>query len=342
MTRHSTFTMVSGTDPDALIAHIRAEFEAHDLMLTAGEDDALICDTGVGLLSFRPEGAALAIGIAAPSRNELFMLRESVLARLDRYAPGLGEVIEWRGAEFASARPPNFRTARVIGRARLSARFLRLRLEAEDLDDFARSGLHFRLLLPPAGRVPVWPALGPDGRTRWPSGADRLHMPAYTIRRIDPGAGWLDVDVFLHGNGPTCAWAEGVTTGAEVGMTGPGGGWHPDARELVLAGDETALPAIARMLEAAAPEARGTALIEVEDSGDIDDLARPPGVELIWLDRSKGSLGLLEALQQVVTSPGPYVWFAAEKALAACARGYLREGVGLGRGKCHAAAYWSR
>lgn len=339
---HNTSTSLHGTDPAALLAGVRAELEAQDLSLTSDGDGALTCDTGIGLLRFRPEDGALAIGIEAPSRNELFMLRESVLVRLDRHAPGLGKGLEWRGATFNARRPPNFRTARVIGRERVSPRFVRLRFAVDDLDDFARSGLHIRLLLPAGGRVPVWPELGADGRTRWPRGADRLHTPAYTIRRIDPGAGWLDVDVFLHGNGPTCAWAETVAPGAEIGITGPGGGWFPETDELILAGDETALPAIARILEAAAPEVTGAALIEVADSGDIVALTRPRGVTVTWLDRSKGDPAADVALKEIVTGNDPFVWFAAEKDRAIGVRSHLRDTLGLNRKRCHAAAYWSR
>ncbi|NNU82146.1 SIP domain-containing protein [Halovulum dunhuangense] len=325
-----------------MITQIRTGLEARDLVFASDADGALTCDTGIGLLRFSAEDGSVAIRVEAPSRNEVFMLRESVLAQLEQLGPALVAGIEWQGAEFASPYPPNFRVAQIVGCTQVSARFLRLRLEAEDLGDFARSGLHLRLLLPPAGREPVWPSLGPDGRTHWPTGADRLHTPPYTIRRIDPGAGWLDVDVFLHGNGPTCTWAKQVSPGATVGMTGPGGGWYPQADDLILAGDETALPAIARMLEAAAPETTGKALIAVEDAGDRGDLQRPPGVEVVWIERGKTAQPLVGVLKEIVTRPGPYVWFAAEKAEAALARDYLRETVQLDRKACHVAGYWAK
>ena len=75
--------------------------------------------------------------------------------------------------------------------------------------------------------------------------------------------------------------------GDPVGILGPGGGEGPVADWVVLAGDETALPAIGRILEELPSDARGVAIVEVADAREEQDLPHPPGVALRWLHSAK-------------------------------------------------------
>ena len=69
-----------------------------------------------------------------------------------------------------------------------------------------------------------------------------------------------------------------------VAATGAASSTRPgDARTVLLAGDETAAPAIARILEDARRELRGVAFIEVPEGGDILPIDAPAGVEVRWL-----------------------------------------------------------
>ena len=152
-----------------------------------------------------------------------------------------------RGRSGRSLLPPNFRLGRVSRTHGITPRFIRLRIEAEDLADLNQTGLHLRRLQPKDPENLLWPRLLPNGRTGLP-GAAHLRMLVYTIRSIDPGAGWLEVDVFLHGKGPTCAWGQSVRPGAAVGLSGPGGGWLPAGRRLCLGADFCPVPPTLRPL----------------------------------------------------------------------------------------------
>lgn len=59
----------------------------------------------------------------------------------------------------------------------------------------------------------------------------------------------------------------------------------------MLAGDETGLPGIARILAEMPAQARGIALVEIGDKADAQRLKRPDGVELRWLRRGAVSAG---------------------------------------------------
>ena len=341
MSKHSSAALFRDADPIGLLDAVAADLEAQDVIF-ARDGDTIECDTGVGRLHLHPERDALRIEVHADSASNLHMLCEGVSARLDRLRKD-SVALDWQGGDLRSGGlPPNVRIARVVSRSRIGPGFVRLRLSAEDLADFALSGLHIRLIIPIGGGAPVWPRLNAKGRTVWPGDADGMHMPAYTIRAIDPGEGWLEVDVFLHGNGPTCRWAEEVEIGAEVGISGPGGGWMPPGRAWLMAGDETALPAIARILEAAPDDVCGEALIMVETARDILPIKAPPGVGIRWLHRSAGD-DLVAAMRAapLPEGPGRHIWFAGEKSRAAEVRNWLRTSAGVDRKECYIAAYWT-
>ncbi len=110
----------------------------------------------------------------------------------------------------------------------------------------------------------------------------------YTVRRFDAVRGELTLDVVAHHGGPGGTWAATAVVGDRLVLTGPSGGYRPDPQvdHHLLAGDESALPAIAASLEVLPTDARGSALIVVDGPEHELDLAHPGGVELRWLHRS--------------------------------------------------------
>ncbi|MCJ1899965.1 siderophore-interacting protein [Paracoccus versutus] len=112
-------------------------------------------------------------------------------------------------------------------------------------------------------------------------------------------------------------------------------------------GDETALPVIARILEQAAPDSRGLALIEIEDAQDIQPIAAPAGVELVWLVRNRRDPGLRDTLTRsaaraYAADPQAEILFGGEKADALAIRAALREAFGRLPATVSTSAYWSR
>src|SRR5699024_978547 len=77
--------------------------------------------------------------------------------------------------------------------------------------------------------------------------------------------------------------------GERVRLRGPGGAFRPaqEADWYLLAGDESAVPAIAAALEALPGSAVGYAFIEVEAEQDEIELTAPQGVEVQWLHRGE-------------------------------------------------------
>lgn len=123
-------------------------------------------------------------------------------------------------------------------------------------------------------------------------------LRTYTVRAVDREAGTLAADFVFHGTeGIAGPWAASVEPGETIDLYGPGGAYSPraDADWHLLAGDESALPAIAAALEAMPADAVGDAFIEVSGPDDELKLDKPAGVELTWLHRGARPAGELLA-----------------------------------------------
>lgn len=317
-------------------AILRATAAGRGLDLHVGHGRSVWCkQADGGEFGARMGGLGSILYARAHSRDGLEHLRNSFADLLAAQRPGLRPL--WSSLDAAGAHPPNFSLAQVARVTPIGADFLRLRLQGRDLDRFAHDLIHFRLILQPPGAArPAWPVIGPDGRTLWPKGEAALHRPAYTVRAIDAAAGWLDTDIFLHPGGRASDFARSAAPGAPVGLTGPGGGGVPRGARLLIGGDETAYPALARTLEAAEPAATG----ECHLFGARADypLPRHPGIRLI---HAPGGEAALAARLRQAGCDAEAIWIATERARLEPIKTALLEDLGIDKARAHLAAYWS-
>ncbi|MGY1811634.1 siderophore-interacting protein [Blastococcus sp. SYSU D00820] len=213
----------------------------------------------------------------------------------------------------------------------------------------AAAGPTVNLLVPRVGDPdPQWPQVARDGRIVWPAGAHGVSLRSYTARRQDPARGEVEIDFVLHGDGPAAAWAAAASPGAQLAVAGAGSLGERPAGWLLLAGDETALPAISRLLAAAPPDTRGVALVEVAGPEEEQPLAAPAGLAVRWLHRGGTPPGESTLLADAVAALDPpggddvFAWVAAESATVRTIRADLRSRWGLGRAQHHAIGYWRR
>ncbi|MEM8685920.1 MAG: siderophore-interacting protein [Pseudomonadota bacterium] len=308
--------------------------------------DQLQAKLEAGLLVVRVKDTTLTVEAVCHSAADLQVLREvagfCVECQLN------GGPLKWLNLsnELIGNLPPNGRLVTVIDAARINSQFARLVVRGDNLEAFASKGLHFRLGIPPRRQPPVWPYISNAGRTVWPDGEDKLHTPAYTTVDMDSDEGWLAFDIYLHGNGTTCDWAEGLLRGTEtrrtVYLSGPGGGWFPVADKIILAGDETALPAIGRILENRQSYAQTRTYIELRNADVIAELkpTLPQDVEL--LDRSKGeaAASIFQSLKPEDIE-GTFLWFGGEKSEATRLRSLVRNVWDLPKKQHYIGAYWT-
>jgi NADPH-dependent ferric siderophore reductase len=216
-------------------------------------------------------------------------------------------------------------------------------------DAVAAAGPTVNLLVPRVDDpAPRWPRVAKDGRIVWPEGSHGVALRSYTARRQYPGAGLVEIDFVLHGDGPAAAWAAAAAPGAPLAVAGGGTLGERPAGYLLLAGDETALPAISRLLAQAPSTTVGIALVEIAGPEEEQPLAAPPGIAVRWLHRGATVPGestlLTEAVAGLERPAGDdiFAWVGAESAAVRAIRADLRGRWGLGRAQHHAIGYWRR
>jgi NADPH-dependent ferric siderophore reductase len=203
---------------------------------------------------------------------------------------------------------------------------------------------HIKLFLPDAeGRLTL-PTAGPDGLV-WPDG--RPTMRTYTPRRHDPVANTLEVWFVLHGEGPAAQWARQAAPGARAAIGGPGGRFQvdPAASRWWVGGDESALPAIATLIEALPPAAMAQVHVEVDGVADQVALPEHPGVDVVWHHRRPGGDGrwggeLLDAVEAAELDQDTHVWVGCEASAVRRIRAHLLTGRGLPRQQVTTRGYW--
>lgn len=336
---------VALTDPERLVADLVDHMNAHDVAHERMER-CVVVHLGIGDATLEPEGGRLRVRVEAPDEGGLQMMRSVVAANIVEFAGDASPSIVWSGFTAGAETFANFRELRLIESRLLTPRLRRLTFAGADLGRFAdRENLHVRLYLPPPGVTqPEWPRPGPDGRTVWPDAARRPDMRYYTIRRAE--AERVEIDFVLHeAPGPGARFALEAEPGAICGIAGPLGRTAPHAAWTVLAGDETALPAIARMLEAMPADAQGIVLLEAQDSDPLYPLRSLEGMPVRWFERAPDAESPLVAGVRSLdfsAADDVFVWAGCESTVARSLRRTLRGERGLSREKHLVVGYWDR
>jgi len=200
---------------------------------------------------------------------------------------------------------------------------------------------HIKLFLPDADGNLASPVVGPEGLT-WPEG--RPTMRTYTPRRYDEATNTLEVQFVLHGEGPASVWAEQATPGDRVAIGGPGGRFalDPGVTGWWIGGDESALPAIATLIEALPASATAEIHLEVAAPDGHVGLPRHPGIEVTWHDRTDPRPGaeLLRAVREAGLDDRTHVWCACEAVAVREVRAHLLAERALAPARLTTRGYW--
>lgn len=286
---------------------------------------------------------------------------------------------------------------------RVSPNFVRITFGGDELADFGTPGdvydTRIKLVFPPASGV--LPPVDRHTDDWWGAylavpEAERGSMRTYSVRelRVTDDETVVVVDFVLHLapglTGPASLWASSAAVGDELLIVGPRRGredrsgieYAPGtASSVVLVGDETAAPAIARVLEDAPRDLRGIAFIEVPVAEDVLSIDAPAGVEVHWLPRGGAKHGLriiptvldylgdsdasgeikvtdLEGEELVWETPvysgsgeevadsaagaDRYFWIAGESGVVTTLRRHLVKDLGIDRSQVAFMGYWRR
>lgn len=171
----------------------------------------------------------------------------------------------------------------------------------------------------------------------------------YTVRRWDAEARELDVDFVKHGIGVGTTWAYRAQPGERIHFYGPSASHAlmQGADWLLVAGDDTAIPAIARLLEELPDDTRAQIFLEVAEHSHQLALRSLPNVEVKWLVRDGAEAGTTALLRDAVRNSArwdgrPFAWFAGEHTAVRDLRRHLVEERGVPKEDIEFVGYWRR
>lgn len=234
-----------------------------------------------------------------------------------------------------------FRRVTLVAREWLTPSYVRVRLESPELAGFTSLGAddHIRIFFPEGDPLSV------------------EEMRAAPSREYTPlawGDDWLDLEFAIHGDpasgtaGVAAAWAATAPLGSSAGVGGPRGSkvlvGRPDA--WLLAGDETAVPAIRRFTQGMDADAVGRIVVEVTEPGHELLIDAPAGVAVEHVHRGDEPAGSalaarLDALTAADRPDGSVFGFvAAEQSIVKPGRALLLERWGLDSDQMIVKGYW--
>ncbi|KAB8181579.1 siderophore-interacting protein [Microbispora catharanthi] len=179
-------------------------------------------------------------------------------------------------------------------------------------------------------------------RDQWPK------TRTYTVRAWDPEARELTIDFVYHGDeGLAGPWALRARPGDVIHFMGPGGAYAPSAEAdwHLLAGDESALPAIGAALERLPAGTPARVFVEVEGPEEEQKLQTEGDAGIVWLHRRGAQVGeaLVRAVRELEFPEGVvHAFVHGEANFVKELRRYLRVERGLPLEWLSISGYWRR
>ncbi|WP_430783600.1 siderophore-interacting protein [Actinoplanes sp. G11-F43] len=170
----------------------------------------------------------------------------------------------------------------------------------------------------------------------------------YTVRKWLPEIGEMWVDFVVHGDeGIAGPWARGARPGDRFRFIGPGGAYLPSAESgwHLLAGDESAIPAIAASMERMPEDAIARVFIEVSGPDEEQKIETAGHAEIVWLHRGARPVGelLVAAIRELEFPEGRAQAFVhGEAGFVRDLRRHLRLERGLTLDQLSISGYWRR
>ena len=237
--------------------------------------------------------------------------------------------------------PPPFCRAEVASSEPVTRWLRRITLAGPALESVRTSepAASVRLLLPASGDdelvLPTW-----NGNEFLAADGSRPLLRTLTPIPLEPEG--LAVEVVVHEEGVASRWAQTARVGDPVAVSGPGRGsaLDPGAPAYLVAGDETALPAIRQVLAALPPRIFVQVLVELAEP----DARIPLGPHAVqWLEREAGNrpgTALTAAVRAADITEGTRVWAAGEAAAMQSIRRHLFEACSIPRAHTIVRGYW--
>jgi NADPH-dependent ferric siderophore reductase len=243
--------------------------------------------------------------------------------------------------------PPPYRRVAVRSVEPVTPHMVRIVLTGGELDGFAieSPASSVRVLLPQSGSDELVMVTWTGNQFELPDGS-RPPIRTFTPRRFDADLNELTLDIVLHDHGAATDWVRTAAPGHEVAISGPGRSDElaPDARSHLLVGDESAMPAIAQLLEWIPDDRTIDAHIEIRSPEARIPLPDHPNATVTWHQATDGAAAgdAMSHALLAVTELADAIWVAGEAAAVQRLRKYLFNERGRDRSGVTARGYWKQ
>lgn len=211
--------------------------------------------------------------------------------------------------------------ATVTATRQLTPHMRRLTVHAPEFADYTPAGPdeYLGLLMPRDAQTPLT-LPGDDGTENIRAAVAaipedlRPDLRWYTLRAHRPESAEIDIDFVVHGDeGPGTRFARRAEAGSVLGVRECTALYAPlpGARTRVIAGDESAIPAIARILETT-DAGSSHVFIEIGDAAERQDL--PGDVHWVMREGQRPGIRLEEAVRTAdLPAEIDYAWVCGER-----------------------------
>lgn len=231
---------------------------------------------------------------------------------------------------------PNPKPVTVVNSQRVTPNMQRITLKGDALMNFPADceGGYIKLMFDAAGNTIEKMVEG-----------ERPVLRTYTIRRFMPEQSSIEVDFVRHITedlqcGFAARWAENAKVGDSISIMGPGplADLDPDADWYFMVADMTALPALSAKIKTLPRDAKGYAVIKVQQSEDIQEIEAPSGFKVTWLVEGESLSQSAEA--QPWLDGSPFVWVACDFDSMRELRQYFRNEKEIDKDSIYISSYW--
>lgn len=236
-----------------------------------------------------------------------------------------------------------FGPAEVTKVRQLSPHMIRVTLAGDLIKDFSphAAGGHFKMVVPGSQETHE------DFERLIEAGHFKSEMRTYTIRRVRPEQGELDVDIVTHGDlGRVGPWAQRTEPGDQIVISRCGSPKliTDGVTHVLAAADLTGFPALAAGLESLSNDVLVDAFVEIPSADDIQPVQLPEGISINWLVKSDPYAPSEELIQSMRSAEKPSatssVFVAGEFSTVADLRAYFRNEVGVPKDHLYVSSYW--
>lgn len=241
-----------------------------------------------------------------------------------------------------------FRTLEVKNISSLTPKTKRVLFTSPDLSDFVSGSPddHIKLFFPKPGESTIaQPVLGPEG----PLIPEGTIMRDYTPLRYDNGKQELEIEFFLHEDGPATNWAKHAQVGFKIGAGGPRGSMIVpyDFDWYLMIGDESAIPSFSRRLKELPASAKALLFIETSSELEKREFLSDAKFEVHWVFRENQEAGSDELLKNAILKKsfphGDYfTWISTELECSKKLRELLETVRGANSEWIKATGYWRK